>query len=107
MTSTNPAPAAAQPKAARRELPIFSSLTDYRLAWLAADFVAGITLVAIAIPEQMATAQLAGMPVQTGLYAFIAGGLATPRSPRSSRPASPASRPSGRRSMPASPCSSP
>ena len=74
MASADPAPAAAQKK--RRDLPVFSSLTDYQKAWIVADVIAGITLVAIAIPEQMATAQLAGMPVQTGLYAFIAGGLA-------------------------------
>jgi len=60
----------------RRDLPILSSLTGYQTAWLTADIIAGITLVAIAIPERMATAQLAGMPVKTGLYAFIAGGLA-------------------------------
>jgi sulfate permease, SulP family len=63
-------------KKKRGELPIFSSLTGYQLAWIVGDIIAGITLVAIAIPEQMATAQLAGMPVQTGLYAFICGGLA-------------------------------
>jgi high affinity sulfate transporter 1 len=74
VTGVTPAPAPARPKG--RELPIFSSLTGYQKAWIAADIIAGITLVAIAIPEQMATAQLAGMPVQTGLYAFIAGGLA-------------------------------
>jgi high affinity sulfate transporter 1 len=34
--------------------------------------VAGVTLVAIAIPEQLATAHLAGMPVVAGLYAFLA-----------------------------------
>jgi SulP family sulfate permease len=33
-------------------------------------------LAAIAIPEQIATARLAGMPPQTGLYAFAAGTLA-------------------------------
>jgi MFS superfamily sulfate permease-like transporter len=33
-------------------------------------------LAAIAIPEQLATAKLAGMPAQAGLYAFIAGSLA-------------------------------
>lgn len=33
-------------------------------------------LAAIAIPEQMATARLANMPVQTGFYAFAAGSLA-------------------------------
>ena len=71
--------AAATPSVAKKkrgELPIFSSLTGYQLAWIIGDIIAGITLVAIAIPEQMATAQLAGMPVQTGLYAFICGGLA-------------------------------
>jgi SulP family sulfate permease len=74
MAAASPTPAVA--KAKRRDLPILSSLTGYQMAWLVGDIIAGITLVAIAIPEQMATAQLAGMPVQTGLYAFIAGGLA-------------------------------
>jgi SulP family sulfate permease len=74
VASTDRAPAAARRTV--RELPLFSSLTGYQMAWIVADIIAGITLVAIAIPEQMATAQLAGMPVQTGLYAFIAGGLA-------------------------------
>ncbi len=74
MAAASPAPAVARKK--RGEWPIFSSLTGYQMAWIVGDIIAGITLVAIAIPEQMATAQLAGMPVQTGLYAFIAGGLA-------------------------------
>ena len=34
--------------------------------------MAGVTLAAIAIPEQLATAHLAGMPVVAGLYAFLA-----------------------------------
>ena len=33
-------------------------------------------LAAIAIPGQLATARLAGMPPETGLYAFAAGSLA-------------------------------
>ncbi len=74
MTAAAPGPVLARRK--RGDLPIFSSLTGYQVAWLVGDVIAGITLVAIAIPEQMATAQLAGMPVQTGLYAFVAGGLA-------------------------------
>jgi sulfate permease, SulP family len=37
--------------------------------------VAGLTLVAIAVPEQIATAKLAYMPAAAGLYAFIAGSL--------------------------------
>jgi high affinity sulfate transporter 1 len=51
------------------------TLRGYKAAWLAPDIVAGLTLVAIAIPEQMATARLANMPAVTGLYAFIAGAL--------------------------------
>ena len=35
--------------------------------------MAGLTLLAIALPEQLATSRLAGMPPVTGFYAFIAG----------------------------------
>jgi len=47
-------------------------------AWvgsLGADLIAGLTLAAIAIPEQMATARLAGFAPQVGLIAFVAGGV--------------------------------
>jgi high affinity sulfate transporter 1 len=37
--------------------------------------IAGLTLVAIAVPEQMATARLANMPAITGLYAFVVGSI--------------------------------
>jgi sulfate permease, SulP family len=47
----------------------------YRKSWLGPDVLAGLTLVAIAIPEQMATAHLAGMPAVAGLYAFVAGSV--------------------------------
>lgn len=40
------------------------------------DIFAGLTLAAIAIPEQMATARLAGFPPHIGFIAFIAGSLA-------------------------------
>lgn len=39
------------------------------------DILAGVTLAAIAVPEQMATARLAGLPPQTGFFAFVAGSL--------------------------------
>jgi len=55
---------------------IVPSLAGYRTAWLAGDLVAGAMLAAIAVPEQLATARLAGMPAQAGLWAFIAGSLA-------------------------------
>ncbi len=57
-------------------LGIFTSIQGIEPSWIPRDIVAGIMLVAIAIPGQIATAHLAGMPPQTGLYAFIAGTLA-------------------------------
>ena len=54
----------------------FASLQGYRIASLPRDLVAGLMLAAIAIPGQLATARLAGMPPETGLYAFAAGSLA-------------------------------
>src|SRR5689334_9679248 len=54
------------------------------LPWLAGyeprterdDVLAGSTLAAYAVPSAIAYAQLAGMPVQTGLYCYLFGGLA-------------------------------
>jgi len=43
------------------------------LATLPADLIAGLTLAAIAIPEQLATARLAGLAPEAGLFAFAAG----------------------------------
>jgi high affinity sulfate transporter 1 len=54
---------------------IFSSLRGYRSSWLSGDLLAAITLLVIAIPEQLATSRLAGMPPITGLYVFIAGSV--------------------------------
>jgi MFS superfamily sulfate permease-like transporter len=55
---------------------LFSSLHGYRAKYLSRDIVAGITLAAIAIPEQMATARLGGFPPGIGFFAFVAGSLA-------------------------------
>jgi sulfate permease, SulP family len=55
---------------------LFASLRHYDLSWLPGDAIAGLTLAAIAIPEQLATARLVGMPPMTGLLAFAAGSLA-------------------------------
>ena len=51
------------------------TLRGYRVSWLAADALAGLTLVAVALPSQMATARLAELPAVLGLYAFVAGSL--------------------------------
>ena len=50
-------------------------LTTYRLSWLPADFVAGVTLAAYAIPVSLAYAGLAGLPPQVGVYGYLLGGL--------------------------------
>jgi SulP family sulfate permease len=55
---------------------LFASLRDYSPAWLSGDLIAAMTLAAIAIPEQLATARLAGMAPMAGLYAFAAGTFA-------------------------------
>ncbi|ATQ69524.1 MULTISPECIES: SulP family inorganic anion transporter [Methylosinus] len=54
----------------------FSLFSSLRHAAWRADLAAGVTLAAIAIPEQMATARLAGFPPQIGFFAFLAGSLA-------------------------------
>ena len=55
--------------------PIFRSLRAFRAANLPGDLIAGLTLAAIAIPEQMATARLGGFAPQIGFFAFIAGSI--------------------------------
>ncbi len=54
----------------------FASLRGYQRSWLLSDAMAGLMLVAIALPGQLATARLAGMPAETGLVAFAAGSIA-------------------------------
>jgi sulfate permease, SulP family len=54
---------------------IFPTLRGYRASWLGADVLGGLTLIAVALPSQLATAQLANLPVVTGLYTFVAGSL--------------------------------
>ena len=55
--------------------PILRSLAGFQPRDLPGDVIAGLTLAAIAIPEQMATARLGGFSPQIGFFAFIAGSL--------------------------------
>jgi sulfate permease, SulP family len=50
-------------------------LTQYRIAWLSHDVVAGVTLAAYGIPVSLAYAGLAGLPPQVGVYGYLLGGL--------------------------------
>ena len=65
---------AARSNPGRRRL--FKSLAGYEPGKLGADLIAGLTLAAVAIPEQMATARLGGLPPQLGFFAFMAAALA-------------------------------
>lgn len=59
----------------RRSEALFSSLIGYQKSSAVPDLIAAITLLVIAVPEQLATSRLAGMPPITGFYAFIAGSV--------------------------------
>jgi sulfate permease, SulP family len=52
-----------------RFVPITQWLPRYRRAWLKHDGIAGLTVWALIVPEAMAYAAIAGIPVQYGLYA--------------------------------------
>ena len=56
-------------------LPIVKTIQGYHKSWLRRDFIAGLTVAAIAIPQAMAYAQLAGAPLIAGLYAALVGML--------------------------------
>ncbi len=54
-------------------LPIIQWLPRYNWKqWIRADIIAGITLWGVVVPEGIAYAGLAGMPVQAGLYTILA-----------------------------------
>ncbi|UGX86857.1 SulP family inorganic anion transporter [Phyllobacterium meliloti] len=54
----------------------FRSIAGWKPSDINGDVIAGLTLAAIAIPEQMATARLGGFAPEIGFFAFIAGSLA-------------------------------
>jgi SulP family sulfate permease len=56
--------------------PVFRSFAAYRPAFLTQDLIAGLTLAAIVIPEQMATARLGHFTPLYGFFAFLGGSLA-------------------------------
>jgi high affinity sulfate transporter 1 len=65
-----------RPNLLLRYLPILGWLPKYERAWLRTDLIAGLTVVALLIPEGMAYAQIAGVPPQTAFYAAPIGLLA-------------------------------
>ena len=72
MTGVSPDPATGvSPDAARSRTWLLPTLHGYRRDWLGWDLLAGLATGAVIIPQAMAYATIAGMPVQTGLYTCI------------------------------------
>ena len=55
----------------KKYIPILGWLAAYRSAWLRHDLLAGLTTAAVVIPQAMAYATMAGLPVEVGLYASL------------------------------------
>jgi high affinity sulfate transporter 1 len=61
-----------QPAAGLHSLLLPQWLRDYHRDWLTPDVIAGLTAAAVVIPQALAYATVAGLPVQVGLYtAFL------------------------------------
>ncbi|RKP09701.1 sulfate transporter family-domain-containing protein [Thamnocephalis sphaerospora] len=59
----------------KNHVPIIRWLPKYNRRWLAADLLAGITVGMLAVPQALAYARLATMPIETGLYGALFGTL--------------------------------
>ena len=57
----------------KRYFPILTWLPKYQRVWLRGDIIAGVTVLALPIPEGMAYAEIAGLPPQTAFYAAPIG----------------------------------
>ena len=66
----------AAPPANIRGWVVLRSFASYRAAYIPSDIVAGLTLAAITIPQQMATARLGGFPPEAGFFAYLAATFA-------------------------------
>lgn len=66
----------ARPGLVRRYLPVLHWLPSYRRAWFAPDAVAALSVWALLIPQGLAYATIAGVPVQYGLYTAFVGLIA-------------------------------
>jgi SulP family sulfate permease len=54
-----------------RRIPALDSLRNYGFVQLRADLVAGFSVAAVAVPQAMAYAMIAGLPAEYGLYTAI------------------------------------
>ncbi|XP_075760241.1 sodium-independent sulfate anion transporter [Pelodiscus sinensis] len=59
--------------ALQRRLPVLRWLPRYSLLWLQLDLLAGVTVGLTVVPQALAYAEVAGLPVQYGLYSSFVG----------------------------------
>ena len=60
-----------EPAVLARWIPAFAWLASYRREWLRFDLIAGLTTAAVVIPQAMAYAAIAGLPLEVGLYTAL------------------------------------
>jgi sulfate permease, SulP family len=58
-----------------RVVPALEWLPRYERRWLRGDLTAGIAVTALVVPKNLGYAEIAGVPVQNGLYAAAAGAI--------------------------------
>jgi high affinity sulfate transporter 1 len=59
------------PTGIAKYIPILGWLSNYQSGWFRLDLVAGLTAAAVVIPQAMAYATIAGLPVEVGLYTAL------------------------------------
>ncbi len=59
------------PSGLLKHFPILEWGANYQLEWLRPDFIAGLTAAAVVVPQSMAYATIAGLPVEVGLYTVL------------------------------------
>ncbi|KAM3843405.1 sodium-independent sulfate anion transporter isoform 1-T2 [Vipera latastei] len=60
-------------RATAKRLPVLTWLPKYSLQWLQLDFMAGMTVGMTVVPQALAYAVVAGLPVEYGLYSSFMG----------------------------------
>ncbi len=56
-----------------RHVPILTWGRAYDRSWLRPDVIAGLTVAALVVPKNLGYAEIAGVPIENGLYAVAAG----------------------------------
>ncbi|KAF9653059.1 sulfate permease [Thelephora ganbajun] len=57
----------------RSLFPILGWITRYNFGWLTGDFIAGVTVALVLVPQSMSYATLATLPAEYGLYSSFVG----------------------------------